>query len=348
MNLTLTRMFFRRRADARSAVSKFFSSGRMPCGEVTAGSGEVRRYGKELTIMQASQLLCMDWPSFYIEADETVRLQQPDASAIALIRVTGQDISKIMGQLQANGQVFLINPNGLLFGKHAQVDVTGLVVSALDLPDEAFLEGKRTFGGDSDASVTSQGALIAREGGYVALLGHQVKNQGPITANMGSVALVAGSRVTLEMSNGHLLDATMEQAAYAALAENQGQLKADGGHVLMTASTRETPFNTVLRNEGEIQAHTIGNLVGSIRLLGGEEGITVVNGKLDASAPETGDGGYVETCGAHVKVMDTARISTTAASGQIGQWLVDPADITVAPEGGDITGGSASRPAQRQ
>jgi filamentous hemagglutinin family protein len=40
-----------------------------------------------------------------------------------LNRVLGTDGSRILGQLNANGQVFILNPNGVLFGANAQVNV---------------------------------------------------------------------------------------------------------------------------------------------------------------------------------------------------------------------------------
>jgi trimeric autotransporter adhesin len=311
-------------------------------GVVTAGSGKISQNGSQMTINQGSQNLAVNWQSFNINANESVVFNQPGASSIALNRVIGTDGSKILGHLDANGQVFLINPNGVLFGKGAQVSTGGLVASTLNLSDADFLAGKRTFSGASHAGVTNQGTLNAHDGGYVALLGNQVSNQGVITAKLGSVGLAAGSQVTLDLAGDQLLDIKVDQAAYSALAENHGLIKADGGQVVMTASAHDALLNTVVNNDGVIQAQTVENQGGVIKLLGGETGTTVVDGRLDASAPQGGNGGSIETSGAHVKVADSAQITTAAASGKTGQWLVDPADFTVAAAGGDITGATLS------
>ena len=118
----------------------------------------------------------MNWQGFNIAAGETVNFVQPNRSAIALNRVLGGEASSIYGQLSANGQVFLVNANGILFGRGAQVNVGGLVASTLDLSVADFMNGKRTFSG-SGGRIDNFGTLSA-EGGYIALLGGQVSNQG--------------------------------------------------------------------------------------------------------------------------------------------------------------------------
>src|SRR3990172_9212984 len=110
-------------------------------------------------------------------------IQQSAASAV-LNRVVGQDPSSILGALQSNGRVFLINPNGIMFGAGAQIDVAGLVASTLNLKNEDFLAGRMNFGADPTlaAAVVNQGRITASEGGRVYLIGGFVENQGVITA----------------------------------------------------------------------------------------------------------------------------------------------------------------------
>ncbi|WP_254594068.1 two-partner secretion domain-containing protein, partial [Achromobacter spanius] len=153
-------------------------------GNITSGKGSIsepNRLSKK--IQQTSDKLSIDWTSFNIASGSRVDFHQPDANAIALNRVIGTDGSKIMGQLNANGRVFLINPNGVLFGKTAKVSVGGLVASTLKLSNEDFNEGRFRFIGDGRptlASVVNEGVLVAAEGGTIALLGGQVENKGVI------------------------------------------------------------------------------------------------------------------------------------------------------------------------
>jgi len=107
----------------------------------------------------------------------------------------------------------------------------------------------------------------------------------------------------------------------------------------LTAKGLDTVLGSLVNNTGEIRAQTIGSSEGKIYLLGDMDNGTVkVDGVLDARAPNGGNGGFVETSAAHVKVADTARVTTLAANGQAGTWLIDPNDFTVASSGGDMTG----------
>jgi filamentous hemagglutinin family protein len=142
-------------------------------GNVVAGSGQINTpSANQMVINQASNKLAIDWQSFDIAAGHKVTFNQPGSDSIALNRVLGADGSKIMGQLDANGRVFLINPNGVLFGAGAQVNVGGLVASTLNISDTDFAAGNYRFKGDgSNASVINKGNITATDGGSVALLG---------------------------------------------------------------------------------------------------------------------------------------------------------------------------------
>src|SRR5206468_13071004 len=85
-------------------------------GQVTAGAGAIQQSGNATTINQASQNLSLSWQSFNTNAGETVNFVQPSNSAIAVNRIFDTNGTQFMGKLNANGQVYLINPNGVLFG----------------------------------------------------------------------------------------------------------------------------------------------------------------------------------------------------------------------------------------
>ena len=308
-------------------------------GTVSAGSGSIAQNGAAMTIAQQSQNLAINWQSFDIGENASVTFLQPNATAIALNRVLGANGSQILGQLKGNGQVWVLNPNGVLFGRTAQVDVGGLVASTLGLSDADFMAGKRTFAGNG-GRVTNQGSL---DGGYVALLGGQVRNEGTIAARLGTAALAAGNTVTLDFNGDALLNVQVDEGALHALADNRGLIQADGGTVLMTARTKDALLDTAVNNSGVIRARSVEHRNGRILLLGDmDNGAVNVAGTLDASAPDGGNGGFVETSAAHVKVADSATITTKSASGHNGKWLIDPVDFTVAASGGDMTGAALS------
>src|SRR5690606_2228051 len=131
-------------------------------GQVVAGAGGIMQSGATTTINQSSQNLSLSWQSFNVAAQESVNFVQPSASAIAINRIQDVNGSQILGRLNANGQVFLINPNGILFGQGAQVNVGGLVASTLDINDASG--AIKTFAGTGAGSVVNHGAISAADG----------------------------------------------------------------------------------------------------------------------------------------------------------------------------------------
>ena len=308
-------------------------------GVVSAGSGSIASHGATTTITQGSDKLAINWNSFSIGAGETVNFVQPSRDAIALNRVLGSGASEIFGNLNANGRVFLVNPNGILFGAGASVNVSGLVASTLDLSDQDFMNGKMRFSGAA-GNVTNRGQITAADGGFIALLGGQVSNDGTLTARLGNVTLASGSAMTLDFNGDGLLQVRIDQGAMQALAQNRQLIVADGGTVLMSARAADALSQAVVNNTGVIQARSVDRRQGQIVLLGDlQNGLVKVGGTLDASTTGgPGDGGFIETSAARVQVADDVQINTRAAAGATGTWLIDPVDFTVAASGGDISG----------
>ena len=296
-------------------------------GTVIAGQGNISQTGNTTTVQQQTQNLSLNWSSFSIAPSETVQfVQYLLTTAIALNRVIGNDPSQIYGHLQANGQVFLINTNGVLFGSSARVNVGGLVASTLNLTDADFLNGQYKF---QSATADSTSPVATPANVHNQRRSHQRLRRelhrccwadfksaiGVITAQLGTVALAAGSAMTLEFSGTRLLTVQVDQGAAGALAENRQLIQADGGKVIMTAAARDALLNTVVNNTGVIEAsHRIQNQGGEISLLGGEDGGTVrVGGTLDASAPPTAvTAGPSKPSGAHVQVAGTTVVTTKA------------------------------------
>ncbi len=240
--------------------------------------------------------------------------------------------------------MFILNPNGVLFGAGSQVNVGGLVASTLSMSNADFMAGNHVFtGSGGSGSVVNQGTLTAANGGYIALLAPEVRNEGVIGATLGTALLAAGNKVTLTIDNGSLLGYSIDQGAINALAENRQLIKADGGQVLLGAKALDSVTTAAVNNTGIIEAKTFQNKAGRILLIGDMETGTVnVGGTLDASAPNGGDGGFVETSAAHVKVASGTRVSTSAPNGHTGKWLIDPNDFTIAASGGDMDAATVS------
>jgi filamentous hemagglutinin family protein len=288
-------------------------------GVVTAGGASINQGAGSTTITQTSQNAAINWQSFNIGQGEAVRFIQPSSNSVALNRVLGSDPSSILGSLIANGKVFLINPNGILFGLGAQVNVSGLVASTHNLTDNDFMAGRYHFAGNSSATVINQGTINA-DGGYVALLGANVSNNGIIVARLGTVALAAGNAMTLDVAGDGLLNVTINQGAVDALVANGGLIQADGGYVLLTAKAAGTLLQSAVNNTGVIQAQSIDNRNGTIMLMGDMQiGTVNVGGTLVASGTGAGQtGGNITVTGHHTGLFD-AHIN---ASGDAGGGVV--------------------------
>lgn len=276
--------------------------------QLVAGQAGVNVQGNGMTVSQATQLAIMNWQDFNIGAGAQVRFKQPNASAVALNRVVGGEASAIYGKLSSNGKVFLVNPQGVLFGAGAQVDVGGLVVTSLGISDQSFLSGSYHFSGSGRAAVRNEGSINAN-GGVVALLAPVVSNSGSITAKRGSVALAAANAVGLDFRGDGLITVRVEQGALDALAENKGLLQADSGQVLLTAKAADALARSTVHNGGVVQARGLLADGGSIRLVGDGQ---VQAGRLDASSGR-GKGGNVQVEGGFVAL--NGAVSADGARG---------------------------------
>src|SRR5947207_4298968 len=259
-------------------------------GTVAAGTASISTAGSSMQVTQSSNSAILNWQTFSIGSSAWVNFSQPSSSAIALNRVLGSNPSEIFGRLTSNGQVFLTNPNGVLFAPSASVDVGGLFATTLSIADKDFLAGRYNFYNAGGAgSVINQGVITAT--GYASLAGPQVRNDGIITAHAGTVALAAGDRVSLDMVGDGLIKVSVDQAALNASAINSGRIEADGGNVILTARSANALLDTVVNNSGIIRANSIVERNGEIVLDGGSAGVVANHGTLTVAGTQIGSTG---------------------------------------------------------
>lgn len=295
-------------------------------GNIVGGQGHIGAAGSTMTVQQNSSRLAINWNSFDIGAGNTVVFNQPSSSAVALNTVLGNNPSQIYGNLQANGQVFLINPNGVLFGKSAQVSVGGLFASTLPINVSAFMQGSGSYtfsrsAGSGAGQVINQGHLHAVNGGFVVLAANQVINSGTIDAVAGTVALASSDSVTLNLDNAGQLIVNVNAATLGALIQNQGLIEADGGQVLLTARGLDLLQTNVMNLSGVIQANTLGTKSGRIVMDGGDAAqgdsgmVALVNATISAMGAHAGEqGGAVTITGPHINLQGSA-INVSGAAG---------------------------------
>jgi filamentous hemagglutinin family protein len=213
-------------------------------GTITNGAGDINQSGLTTTINQTSQNMVIDWQTYNVNVDERVHYIQPNSSSISLNRILSNTGSTIAGRIDANGQVILVNPNGVLFTKTAMINVGGIVASGLDISSADFMNGDYMFNEvlGSEGAVINSGTINAASGGNVALIGRSVENRGLISANLGTVNLAAGKQAVLTFDNNGLLGVRISQEILQnelgvdAAVLNSGDINAAGGRVLMTGS----------------------------------------------------------------------------------------------------------------
>jgi filamentous hemagglutinin family protein len=255
-------------------------------GQVAQGSVEIGTpTDQSLAITQGSDRAVVDWQSFSIGSGHRVEITQPGADAALLNRVTGDTTSQIHGQLQANGRVFLVNPNGIFIGPTGQVDAGAFVASTLAMRPDQFMLGETVFEGEgASATVSNAGTIQVVPGGYAALIGGQVSNSGVIRAPLGKVGLASGERVTLDLSGDGFLQVAVptesDDPALKALIENSGTIEANGGSVHIAAATARSAARQAINLGGIVEARTVSGRNGLVTLGGGGGGRVAVTGRV--------------------------------------------------------------------
>ncbi len=296
----------------------------------------------------------IDWRSFSVNAGEITRFIQQSADSKVLNRITGQDPTQILGSLQSNGKVFLINPNGVLFGAGSRVDVNGLVASSLAISNSDFLAGRNTFSGAANAGkVSNAGTITTPAGGQIFLVAPAVENSGIISSANGDVVLAAGHSVQLFDSKdpnvqvvvsspsdqavnlGRIVAQGGRVGVYGALVSQRGAINADsavrgengrivlkssgaGGTTMLEAGSTTTAVGSNLNTGGDIQ------------LLGDKVGLAG-NAVVDASGAA---GGGTVLVGGDYQGKNAA--VQNAQQTFVGKDVVISADATVKGDGGKV------------
>jgi filamentous hemagglutinin family protein len=282
-------------AVAGAALAQTVGTQQLPTGgQIVSGSGVISAQGAAMTVNQNTARMITNWSNFNIGANASVNFVQPSASAVALNRIQSQDPTQIMGRLTANGQVMLVNPAGVVFGRGSQVDVGSLVASSLAISDANFLNGNYRFtagGQPASGAVVNQGRITTSNGGAVVFLAPVVKNHGQINTDKGSTLLGAAQDITVDFAGDGLISYRVNAGAASALAENTGSVTADGGMAVLSAQSVDNITQGVVNNSGMVRAQRLENRDGRILL----EGQTISQaGALTANTISARAGGHFE------------------------------------------------------
>jgi len=290
----------------------------LPAGlNVVQGRAGVAVQGNQMTVTNSAGAV-LNWQSFSIGAGGGVHFEQPSAASRVLNRVVGSDPSQIFGSLTSNGQVWLVNPYGVLFGRDARVDVGSLVVSTLAIGNDDWRAGNLRFAaasGDPGAPLVNQGELRTTTGGHVLLLGGSggVRNDGLIAAPDGQVALAAGRSVELVDSGLPRIAVRVQAPQGEAL--NLGRIAVAGGRVDLAAA--------MVNQQGIVQADAVAGNGGQIELRASER-VTLGSGSatsaVGASGGGGGQGGEVRVLGQEVALLDGSTLDVSGGAGGGSVW----------------------------
>ncbi|WP_346309077.1 YDG domain-containing protein, partial [Limnohabitans sp.] len=338
-----------------AAVSLAWSQTLPQGGRVSQGQVTISQSGQQMAITQSTSKAVVNWDSFDIGANAKVNVVQPSSQSVLLNRVLSDNPTQILGQLQANGQVVLVNPKGIVVGSDGSVSASAFTASTLNISDADFMAGNGRYTREgSTGEVVNKGRISVTPGGYVALLGARVSNEGQIIAPQGSVALGAAETVTVPIGRTGKIKLELTPASINASVANQkgGVIVAEGGQVYMQAAALGQAVASVLHS-GHID--TSGAQAGAVHLLadGGQikvdgsitanssgqddqgqlrkGGDIVIGRDLDTNAlAAVGDvrgatlesqGGFIETSGAY--------LATDGVNIKAKDWLLDPSNITI-------------------
>lgn len=294
---------------------------------VVHGSADFSGSGSVLEVRNSPGAI-IDWGAFSIGEGEVTRFIQESVDSAVLNRVVGTDGSLLAGELASNGRVFLLNPNGIVFGDGAVIDTAGFVASTLEMTDEDFLAGDLRLAGESGRIVNA--GMLRTRGGNVFFVAPDIENSGIVHAEDGSLILAAGREVRI---------ASLDEAGVEVLVQapedrvlNLGELVADRGAVRALAGTIEhsgaIEATGVSRDaDGAIVLHGVADVTlaaGSRVVAAGadggdidvrsDEGTVLVEGLVDASG-DAGFGGRVRVLGERVGLVGDARIDATGTAG---------------------------------
>ena len=273
-------------------------------GNVVNGSASFDySVSKNLIIDQQTDRVVIDWDSFNIGKKTTTEFRQQSSRSLAVIRVAGAstDPTQILGTLKSNGQVMVLDRNGVFFGANSSVDVGGIIASAGSIDVNQVMSGANNIDivNATGGPVVNEGQITANDGGLVALVAPHVANSGIITANIGRVELASGGTVTVDLYGDKLAELEVNGELANSFVENSGTIEANGGRVALTAKAAQGVVNDIINMSGIVKADSFSGENGRIVLKGNNNGIVRVSGTMSARADD-GVGGYIEVTGNQV------------------------------------------------
>jgi filamentous hemagglutinin family protein len=275
-----------------------------------------------MNVNQASQRAVVNWEKFDVGASATVNFNQPNAQASTLNRISDPNPSKVFGKINAPGEVVLVNQAGVYFAPSASLDVGAVVATSHSINDADYMAGKAQYDRNgATGKVINEGQIKTSLAGYVALLAPEVRNSGVVVAQMGTVVMAAGERITLNFaSNRKLASITTTPSTIRTLIENRNAVQAPGGLIILSAPAVDSLVAGVIKQSGVLNAGSNGNMVANKggRIMLSASHVTLSAGSKTLARGETG-GGKVEVVATKTATVEAgAKVSVSATANGDG------------------------------
>ena len=291
-----------------------------PTGEQVVGGSATftRPDAGTLNVNQGTNRVVINWDSFNIGTGATTQFYQPGRGSLAINRVTGnhEDPTQILGTLKSNGNIMVLDKNGVLFGKNATINVGGIIASTGDINNKAAMHDKKlTLGNFGAGSIVNEGTINVADAGLAAFVSPTIVNDGIINAKLGRVGFGAGSKVTLDLYGDNLITIAVDDKHAKALIKQNGTINAEGGSVLLSAQAAKEAVDEVINMNGVINVASATLKGGKIILSGGAQGSVNVSGTLNASGK---DGGSIKVSGQNVNMASDSNFLADAIMDGVG------------------------------
>lgn len=274
--------------------------------EVINGEVSIDRSVENVMAITNSPNAIINWNNFNISQNEITRFIQQNSQSAVLNQVIGENPSEILGQLISNGQVFLINPNGIIFGADSMIDTQGMIASTLNMSNEDFLNGNYHFIANSEVGgIVNEGIIRAGDQGNIILIAPDITNKGTISTEGGQITLAAGSELTLTNLETPEIQFQIQAPEHKVL--NIGEIITQGGAIDVFASS--------ITHSGKLNANSVEiDKQGTIKLLALDH-VNVSGQSLTTANNPKGKGGSIQITADTISIMGNSYINADGDTG---------------------------------
>ena len=290
-------------------------------GKVVGGAASIAQpNANKMVVTQTTEKAAINWNTLNVGSGDTLQFVQPSANAQVLNRVVGvSGSSQILGNVTANGQVFIVNPQGVVFGNGATVNVGSILASTRDISPNTFMAGgplEFNAGANASGLISNEGSITAAAG-VIVLAADQIRNTGTLKAPNGQVVLSAGDQATLSLSNGQLVQFTVNATANNLSITNSGVIQAQEGKIVLNANATNNILNAVINLSGVVSAQG-----GTVAIDSGPNGSANLNAATVDVSRQGGPAGNITVSAKDIQVAANAKLSASSNNSKGGKVVL--------------------------